>query len=123
MIVDKQLIAFFSLGIIFSLRSSSPSGIFGTLNSVEHGFLHSFYFDTEVVQLFDLSILDQALFAIDRRVRPEGGEASTSVCPTHNKRHSIVLLDLLRAREDRNHMIRGLGLSRTRTRTIARLDD
>ena len=122
MIIDKQLIAFFSLGIIFSL-SSTPSDIFGTLNSVEHGFLHSFYFDTEVVQLFDLSILDQALFAIDRRVRPEGGETSTSVCPTHNKRHSIVLLDLLRAREDRNHMIRGLGLSRTRTRTIARLDD
>ena len=56
------------------------------------------------MQLFNLTILDQGFFAIDGGVWSEGGEAGSLVMADQG--HCVILLHLLRAGQDRDHVTR-----------------
>ena len=56
------------------------------------------------MQLFNLTILDQGFFAIDGGVWSEGGEAGSLVMADQG--HCVILLHLLRAGQDRDHVAR-----------------
>lgn len=73
------------------------------------------------MELFDLAVLYQRLLSVDGRVRRQGRKATAAMGP-FNQSHRVVLGDLLRAGQNRNHVTRPRGLLLALARTVASLD-
>ena len=91
-------------------------------DAIQHGLLHALDLHAEVVQLFNLAVLYQRLLSVDGCVRPQRRQTG-SLIVVSNERHCVVLVHLLRARQDADHVTRLGGLLLADAWTIgARVD-
>ena len=112
-LIYDQVASLFGIEAIFACNASHfifHLGLACAFDPIEHGLLHAFDLDAQVVQLLNLPILDQTLLAVNGCVwSTEGGQATPGV-GAPDECHCVILLDLLRAGQNGHHVRRLLRI-------------